>query len=228
MTRSNYHLAVFLAIAALSGVANVAHAQLCGGPLEENNFNRPIDYTSSQAEAANINLVERFHFNSKVSALISGLTAPLPMDIAYTLRQIPNHYGALNAMARYQLKNPRRADAEYLTAECYFERAFAFRPEDGTLHLLYGVYLHQKKDYRQALAAYERAQSLKLDSSELAYDMGLLYFDMGEYKQSREYALKAYEAGFPLQGLKKKLAAAGQWSTPAASAAPGADAAAAR
>ena len=197
--------------ALLDFAAAPARAELCGGALEDNNFQRPVDYANPQVETANINLVERFHFNSEVEALLKGTTAPLPMDIAYTLRQIPNHYRALNAMARFQLRTPRPVTATYWTADCYFERALAFRPEDGVLYMLYGIYLQGRKDYPSALEAYRRAESLRLESPELVYNMGLLFTEMANYADARSYAHKAYAGGYPLQGLRHRLERANQW-----------------
>ena len=200
-----------IAAAMLLLAASPVRAQLCGGPLEENNFQRPIDYTNPGVEQANINIVERFHFNSEVEALIKGTTSPLPNDIAYTLRQIPNHYRALNSMARFQLRTPRPVSATYLTADCYFQRALAFRSEDPMLYMLYGIYLQGRKDYPSALDAYQHAESLKLDGPELVYNMGLLYTDMGNYAKARSYAQRAYAEGYPLQGLRHRLERANEW-----------------
>ena len=76
-----------------------AHA-LCGGPLDQNNFRRPID-VNNPADREKVNIVVQFHFTPEVAALIRGTTVKLPGDIHYTLRHIPNHYGALDSMARF-------------------------------------------------------------------------------------------------------------------------------
>jgi tetratricopeptide (TPR) repeat protein len=186
-----------------------AHAELCGGPLENNNFQRPIDFRDRTKEAAALNIVERIHFTSDVEALVKGATAPLPMDIDYTLRQIPNHYRALSAMARWDLQHPRRADAKYYTVECYFERAFAFHPDDPNPYFIYAVYLHRHKSYDAAVKEYTQAEMLGLNSPELYYNLGLLYLDMKDLRQAKEYADKAYGEGYPLPGLKNRLERAG-------------------
>ena len=194
-----------LLLAALSA-AGPSHA-LCGGPLDANNFNRPIDI-NDPADHQRVRLVVKHHFTPEVAALIRGSTAPLPGDINYTLRHIPNHYGALDAMARYQLQNPVESD-RYLTADCYFERAFAFRPKDGRLYMLYGIYLHRAKRYDQAAASYARAEELGLDSPELYYNRGLLEFQRDNLDKAAAYAAKAYAGGYPLPALRNKLDKAG-------------------
>jgi hypothetical protein len=186
--------------------ASPAHA-LCGGPLNDNNFHRPID-VNDQADQGKVDLVVRFHFTPEVAALIRGSTSKLPGDIHYTLRHIPNHYGALYSMARYQLKNPGESD-RYFTVDCYFERAFAFRPKDARLYMLYGTYLHRAKRLDQALAAYTHAEELGLDSPELYYNRGLLEFERDNLDEAAAYAAKAYAGGYPLPALRDKLDKAG-------------------
>jgi tetratricopeptide (TPR) repeat protein len=196
---------VILSLLVCTLASTNARAQLCGGPLDNNNFHRPVDFRDRAREGENINIVERYHFTQNVEALISGETTPLPGDISYVLRHIPNHYRALAAMARWDLMHPRMPDASYLTVDCYFERAFAFHPEDPNPYFMYAVYLHRKKDYDRALSNYQQAQSLGLDTAELYYNMGLLYLDMNDLKLARTYADKAYGMGYPLPGLRKRL-----------------------
>jgi len=197
--------ACYLSLALLA-VPGAAHA-LCGGSLSDNNFRRPID-VNDPADKHEIYLVEKFHFTPEVAALIRGSTAKLPGDIHYTLRHIPNHYGALDSMARYQLKNPAQS-SEYFTADCYFERALAFRPKDGRLYMLYGMYLHRAKRYDQAVAMYAHAEELGFDNPELYYNRGLLEFQRDNLDEAAAYAAKAYAGGYPLPGLRDKLAKAG-------------------
>src|SRR5262249_11944310 len=146
---------------------------------------------------------------TEVESLVKGSTAPLPMDIDYTLRQIPNHYRALSAIARWDLDHPRKPDAKYYTVECYFQRAFAFRPDDPMPYFMYGVYLHRKKSYDIALQYYRKANTLGMNNSEFDYNMGLLYLDMNDIKQAQAYADKAYSQGYPLAGLRNRLERAG-------------------
>ena len=190
----------------LFAASGTAHA-LCGGPLDDNNFHRPVD-VNDPADKDKVFLVVKYHFTPEVAALIRGSTSKLPGDIHYTLRHIPNHYGALDAMARYQLKNPAESH-EYFTADCYFERALAFRPKDARLYMLYVTYLHRAKRYDQALAMYARAEELGLDTPELYYNRGLLEFQRDNLDQAATYAAKAYAGGYPLPALRDKLVKAG-------------------
>jgi tetratricopeptide (TPR) repeat protein len=198
---------IFIGLIVSTAPANA----LCGGPLERNNFSRPVDYTNPVEEAANLRLVESAHFSPKVEGLLAGDTGPLPMDIDYTLRQIPNHYRALTAMSRFQIMTPRPPGAKYRTVECYFERAMAFTPGDPNIYVLYAIHLHKKKEFDEALKYYNEANRMGLDSSEFHYNLGLLYVDTKNYEKARQHAEKAYSQGYPLPGLKNKLQRAGKW-----------------
>ncbi len=199
-------------------------AELCGGPLSNNNFGRPLDYASDQDKygfgdgAKNkLALVEDYHFNSDVEMLVSGMTGPLPTDLHYTLRHFPNHYRALHSIAKWHLQNPSPDDEEcncvkwLLPAECYFTRAITFRPQDPVLYYILGIYLHKKGDLERARDAYNDASKLGLDGAEFQYNYGLLLVDLEDYELAREYAKKAYGGGVPFPGLRNKLKRAGQW-----------------
>jgi hypothetical protein len=188
-------------------VLSPAAPALCGGPLDANNFGRPID-VNDPTDQDKVNIVVRHHFTPEVAALIRGSTSKLPGDIHYTLRHIPNHYGALESMARFQLQDPRLS-GRYFTVDCYFERAFAFRPKDGRLYLLYGTYLHRGRRYDEALHAYARAEELGLESPDLYYNRGLLEFERENLEEAAAYAAKAYAGGYPLPALRNKLDQAG-------------------
>lgn len=202
-TRRNAAWILLLCGVAASGPV---HA-LCGGPLDANNFRRPLDI-NDPADQGKINIVVKHHFTPEVAALIRGSTAELPGDIHYTLRHIPNHYGALESMARFQIKKPGESD-RYFTVDCYFERAFAFRPKDAQLYMLYGTYLHRAKRYDQAHALYVQAEEMGLESPELFYNRGLLEFQRDNLDEAANYAAKAYAGGYPLPALRDKLAEAG-------------------
>jgi len=204
-----------------------AAAELCGGPLTDNNFDRPLDYTSDQdkygygeGQKNKLNLVESFHFNRDVELLISGMQAPLPADIHYTLKHFPNHYRALHSMAQWQLQNPNPRNEEcnciawLLPAECYFTRAITFTPKDPVLYYLLGIYLHQKGELDRAFEAYNDAKNLGIDNSEYFYNFGLLLVDMKDFPAAREYAHQAYARGVPFPGLRNKLQKLGEWQDP--------------
>ena len=56
-----------------------------------------------------------------------------------------------------------------------------------------------------------KADKLMPGDANVAYNLGLIYVDLKDYENAREYAKRAYDGGFPLPGLRQKLVQAGQW-----------------
>lgn len=186
----------------------------------------PFDYrdpTVRQGQSPPLFLVESAHFTPEVESLIGGHSGYLWGDLDYTLRAFPNHHRALYAFTRYEIRErqkskqsgqpyqPHEANGRPITAECYFDRAIRWRPDDPTVRLLYGLYLQLIGKLDQALVQYKLSEKIQPKSADLNYNMGLLYFDLKQYSLAKQYAQKAYQLGYPLPGLRKKLAGVGQW-----------------
>lgn len=169
------------------------------------------DYTNAD-DRQGLAVVENFHFTANVERLVRGASGQLGADISYTLEHFPNHHRALAAMTRLSLrdKNRKPHGARY-TIECYFERALRYRPDDARVHALYGSYLLVLGQTAGALEQMEHAARLAPDDATAHYNLGLLYVKTKDYDKARACAQKAYSMGFPLPGLKKQLAAAGEW-----------------
>lgn len=192
--------------ASVGNAINIEDIQPCE-PLdprqEYHDFN---DSTWSQL----LGTVTHHHFPPSVENLQAGFTAPLPRDIAFVLRQFPNHYRALNSMGRWALQNKNALDTsgEVWTADCYFVRALEFVPEDPVVPFVYGIYLHKAKRLEEAAVQYAAAERLGEQSADFYYNRGLLEIDRGNLDKAQEYADKAYAMHHPLPGLRDKLARA--------------------
>jgi len=183
----------------------------------------PFDYTNPEHRSKNLEIVERFHFTLEVESLIRGKSAYIWGDLDYTLRAFPNHHRALYAFVRYEIRErekskakgetyrPPSSDDFPKTAECYLDRAIRWRPNDPNVRLIYGIYLQMIGKMNEALEQYKLSERIQPKSADLNYNMGLLYFDMRQYALAKEYAKRAYQLGYPLPGLRKKLAGVGQW-----------------
>jgi tetratricopeptide (TPR) repeat protein len=206
-------LAYSLAALIACSVASPHVWAMCGEPFERNAFKRPIDYLAPSDKEYVTVWVEPFHFTKEVESLIRGKTAEDPVgDLAYTLRQIPNHHRALNSMMLYQLHRGRPRDADerlIYPMECYFERALAIHDDDAVVLMLQGVYFHRLKQYDDAARSYQKAEAFAPNAAELQYNMGLLEVDRHNYDAATKHAIKAYQLGYPMPGLRKKLAEAG-------------------
>lgn len=202
----------FLLAVALCAAANVPAQESitmdCGALR---NHYGPFDYTNADHYANNLPVVERRHFTLEVEALVRGETGSIELDLNYTLRTFPNHHRALYAVAKLQLRSGFRRMRDYLTADCYFDRAMRFKPDDAKVRMLYGLYLHKKGNFDEAMLRYKEALVAVPDDIELHYNIGLLYCDLKDYPAAIPHAQTAYAAGYPLPGLRNRLIKAGAW-----------------
>lgn len=172
----------------------------------------PYDYTNPNHRSSNLKIVEKYHFNKDVEFLKKGMSTSIGGDINYTLTAFPNHHRALYAMARYQLKTPSFANhPKYPAAECYFQRAIKFTPNDFRSMQLYANYLVKKKQPDMAIDVYKRALSIKKAPPQINYSLGLLYFKLKKYNEAVEQAKFAYANGVKNSKLARKLKGINRW-----------------
>jgi len=171
----------------------------------------PFDYRKT--DIAKRSIVEKFHFTSKVETLRGGSTASTPGgDLAYTLRAFPNHPRALMATIRFAEQTKRNPPPEMIySVSCWLERAETFQPDDATVKMLFGSYLVRSGKPKEGIQKLEASLELSEDDMNVLYNLGLAYFELKDFDRSLELAHRAYEAGFPLPGLRNKLKSAGKW-----------------
>lgn len=169
------------------------------------------DYTNP-ADRDKLKVVEQFHFTPTVERLERGQSGSIGGDLSYTLEHFANHHRALAALARLAVhEKSARPRGARLAVDCYFGRAIAYRPDDSRVRAIFGGYLLALGQEDAALAQLEEAARLAPRDATNQYNLGLLYVRRKEYPKAREAARQAYDLGFPLPGLRSKLAAAGQW-----------------
>ena len=177
----------------------------------------PFDYTNPDHFRNNLPVVEGHHFTPEVESFqghneCGNNGCRVAGDIDYTLRAFPNHHRALMAMARYHLRGLDQTERRMAhSAECYFDRAIRWAPQDPNVHMIYGYYQNKVGHPDAAIQSYQTALSLAYDNAEAHYNIGLLYADLKDYPNSRKHAKIAYDLGFPLPGLMRKLQRAGEW-----------------
>lgn len=207
------------------GLFSFAHAD--DGPVSESSLPHecgilnptgqygPYDYTNYSHYLEFLPVVEVYHFTPEVEQLIAGESGTIYDDLAYTLRAFPNHHRALLAITKYEDSvkdaNAKEKVGRNYSIDCFFRRGIVFAPSDGVVRLIYATYLHQNRKLTQAKAQYETALKINPNSSEVHYNMGLLYYDTDELGLAVRHGRKAYELGYPLQGLKNKLISKGVW-----------------
>ena len=195
-------LSLLIGVLGICSSASAIEVSICGNL---NNDIGPYDYTNPLHVQEYLTDIERKYFTTRVETLQHGETKDLASDMDNTLRAFPNHHRALYAMSKYQLTSVRSPTAKYLSAACYFERGIKFKPTDGIVRLIYGIYLHKSGNSESALVRYQQAEKLAPGSADVQYNLGLLYVDLKQYKKAKTHAVKAYEIGYPLPGLKNKL-----------------------
>ena len=224
--KSKFFFIFFVSFSTLSISQSVLASSECGDPYKSQGRAGPWDYSDpfSHSEGSagggsswsRVYLVEIAHFQPSVERLQSAKTGTIMTSIDYTLGVFPNHHRALWTLIRYDKrlggKLPNNFPSHYpITVECYFDRAFQFKPRDPKVHQLYGSYFHLNHNYKKALKYYLKAEKLSDNDSQLIYNIGLLYYDMENYAKAKEYAEKAIKLGFRVKGLKNKLIKNGHW-----------------
>jgi tetratricopeptide (TPR) repeat protein len=170
----------------------------------------PWDYQTASKEQRE--LIERFHFHQSTETLTGESVVGIAGDLSYTLHAFPNHPRALMAMAELALKEKRSTPkGSQYSVECWFDRAMRFRPQDGQVRLVYGIALLKTGQVQDAIERLKEAQQMLPNDGNVFYNLGLAYFEAKDYDKSAEYARKAYDAGFPLPGLRNMLQRVGKW-----------------
>lgn len=200
---------LFVAVVASATWGARLYAQEVPGCGVLQNAYGPFDYRDPVNKRDNLPIVESFHFTPDVESLRHGRSGSVLGDLRYTLRAFPNHHRALKSMARYGLEGGRiPIDDDIPSVDCYFERAITFRADDAAVHVIYANYLFKRGERKDARKQYEEALRLDPDSVEINYVAGLYFVDIGDLARAKALAKIAYDNGYPLPGLKKKIAAA--------------------
>jgi tetratricopeptide (TPR) repeat protein len=188
----------------------------CGDLTPPPGLPGPYDYRLAGSDpevAKQLAFVRQFHFTPDVEALRKGASSTsIAGDLHFTLMVFPNHHRALAAMSKLSFKENRvRPQAGALTIDCYFDRALRFRPNDATVRMIYGIHLLRAGQTKNAIRELEAARDALPQDANVQYNLGLAYFDAGDFANSLQAAKLAYALGFPLPGLKQKLVHAGKW-----------------
>jgi hypothetical protein len=202
------HIFSIITLCAVPGFAATTAGEACAPYVKGHPGG---DYTNA-GDREGLQVVEQFHFTPAVEGLVRGASGPLGADLSYTLEHFPNHHRALAALTKLALreKNRKPHGARY-TVDCFYDRALRYTPKDARVRSLYGSYLLALGQADAALEQLEQASALEPENPTAHYNLGLLYLRKKDYDKARASAWKAYGMGFPMDGLKKKLIAAGQW-----------------
>lgn len=201
------------ALAGLQSTAVIAQDQsesLCGSLVASYG---PFDYRRERGRK--LAVVEHYHFNSDVEHLRKGQSGSLGSDLSYVLRTSPNHHRALAAVSELSIRQktlqPQGSDR---TIDCWFDRAFRFRPDDRVPQLLYIDYLtrmNRKADAMKQAEPLLRAEQLDAFTRN---NLGMLMFDLSNYDEALKQCHLAMAEGWERTDLKDRLKAVGRWQEP--------------
>ncbi|MGH8550450.1 MAG: tetratricopeptide repeat protein [Methylococcales bacterium] len=169
----------------------------------------PFNYLARSQNSTELAMVEDHHFTRQVESLVQGQSGSIINDLDYTLVAWPNHHRALSSVIQYAIL--KKEPPLHSPPECYLQRAINFIPTDVTPRLLYAIYLHKLGYKEKALQQYKEVEEISPKNPELHYNMGLLLISMKNYEEANIHAQKAYQAGYPLPGLKNQLTKLGYW-----------------
>lgn len=204
-------LAAVLSLAhAPPALAQTDGAARCGDPFKSG-FG-PWDYRSAKKE--DLRIVESAHFTPRIEQLQRGERV-LGDDISYTLSVFPNHHRALMAMTRLsEREKTDKPEKSYNTVDCWYDRAVRYRPDDTVVRVLYAQYLGKRKLVDQANGHLNVAVTHAGDNPFSHYNIGLMFFELGNHEKALVQAHKALELGLPKPDLSNLLKRDGKWREP--------------
>lgn len=101
----------------------------------------------------------------------------------------------------YELRGDRAAAIQHANA------AIQAQPSYPSAYTLLAMMLSRSGEREEAVKVLKRGEvATKGKSAEIQYNLGLYMLDLGDVEAARQYAEAAYRLGYPLQGLKKRLA----------------------
>jgi len=159
-----------------------------------------------------LRVFEQFHLSKAQKNLAEGRPQYAVKDLDFVLRRVPNHERALRLLL--ELSKVEKARSGTRTLGCYFVWARDFVTNDVTVLSYGGYYFWKSNKTELAIEWWDAALAIDPDAPEVNYNLGLAYFSMHEYSKARTHAWSAYEAGYPLSGLRQKLRDAGEWREP--------------
>ena len=91
------------------------------------------------------------------------------------------------------------------------QAAIVDQPRNDVLYSAAGVMLRRLGRLEDAKAMLLQGnEALNGTSPEISYHLGLLYLELGEVDEAEKHAKVAYQLGYPLPGLRRKLQQAGR------------------
>jgi tetratricopeptide (TPR) repeat protein len=189
---------------ALLAFAIAIASSIAAGPARA----QPVDndYYASKGTPL-LRTVEAYHLAPAEEKLKLRQYQQARNELAFILKYFPNHPRALLILGQLC--------TEWKAPECLpdvvFEKAIQVRPDEPSVYVVQGIYLHRTKRYKEAIASYEKGLALDPDSMNGHYNLALALLETRQYDLANQHAQRAYALGAPLPGLRQRLQKAGHW-----------------
>jgi tetratricopeptide (TPR) repeat protein len=185
----------------------------CGAPPAGADNKGKRDYrvrNSTDDWAKDFAAFQKFHVERAAKNMApGGDKGDIAPNFMFVLRRSPNHLPTLDLMSKWSLAGGR--DAQFPSPKCFFVWASEFAPDDVAVWQRGGYYFWKGGDIDRAEKWWQQAVRVDPASADSHYNLGLLYAKRKDYAKAREHARVAYDAGYPLPGLRRQLERAGQW-----------------
>ncbi|GMQ88875.1 MAG: hypothetical protein BMS9Abin09_0315 [Gammaproteobacteria bacterium] len=167
-------------------------------------FSGPKNYYSADKLRGQ---VERYHIGPGIQKMEAGRYRYAKNDFDFILRHYPNHPRALSLVGELAIRT-NNTDM----AIPYFQRAISLYPDTATTYAAYAVFLHKIDRLDEAINNYKRSIELNPSFIETHYNLGLAYFQAGQYSEANREAQLVYRKNYPLPALRQKLIKVKAWN----------------
>lgn len=105
------------------------------------------------------------------------------------------------------LGNVYKEMEDYQNAEAVYDRVIQQKPSYLPAYAAKSLMFRKQGELDKAVAILEAIPvDVREASAEVNYFLGLFTFELGQFEKAKQYAKIAYDLGYPLPGLKNKLA----------------------
>ena len=145
------------------------------------------------------------HYCAGLILVNQGKPSHAIKEFDFTLARVPtDHYLHAEIMTRIAMAYFELGQKE--EANTFFDTAISQHNQLPQGYIGKAITLRKDKQLTKAIEILVKGdKNTEHMSAEINYHLGLAYYDNKQYERSKQHANIAYELGYPLQGLRRKL-----------------------